>query len=125
VIQPEAPVVAPPVVKWYKAYCIASALLFLVYGTLGVFIILAPNYALPGHQKDMPPASQGIMYTILGFTMMIPFIIALFLPRKPWVWIYGIVTMVLGAFGCCCLPASIALLVFWLRPEVKEYFGAA
>jgi hypothetical protein len=124
VIQPESPVVAPPAVKWYKAYCIASALLFLVYGVLGVFIILAPNYTLPGHQKDMPPASQGIMYAILGFTMMIPFIVALFLPRKPWVWIYGIVTMVLGVFGCCCFPASIALLIFWLKPEVKEYYGA-
>ena len=48
---------------------------------------------------------------------------ALFLPKKPWVWVYGIVAVCVGLPNCCFLPLSIPVLIFWLRPETKQYFG--
>ena len=46
-----------------------------------------------------------------------------FLPRKPWVWMYHIVLLALGVASCCTLSASVALLVYWLKPETQAYFG--
>jgi hypothetical protein len=45
------------------------------------------------------------------------------LPARPWVWIYDLVVICLGMTSACFLPATIPLLIFWIKPEVKAYFG--
>ena len=39
---------------------------------------------------------------------------AIFLPPRPWVWIYDLVLIAIGFMSCCILPFSVALLIFWL-----------
>jgi Na+/pantothenate symporter len=65
----------------------------------------------------------GIIYAVLGVILFLVFAVALFLPRKPWNWIVGIVMMALGMTSCCFLPFLIPLLIYWLKPETKAYFG--
>jgi hypothetical protein len=66
---------------------------------------------------------EGILFIGLGIPLMVVFAIAPFLPKKPWVWIYGIVLIGLGMTSVCCLPATIPLLIFWIKPETQQFFG--
>ena len=74
-------------------------------------------------QGDASPIVIGVIYAIMGLVFAIVFAVGLFLPRKPWGWIMGIVLIALGMTSVCCLPATIPLLIFWLKPDAKAYFG--
>jgi hypothetical protein len=38
------------------------------------------------------------------------------------VWIYQIVLIGLGLTSVCCLPATVPLLISYVKPEVKAWF---
>jgi hypothetical protein len=66
---------------------------------------------------------MGVIYAILGVVFGIVFLVALFLPAKPFNWIVGIVVIALGMTSCCLWPALIPMLIFWVKPETKAFFG--
>jgi hypothetical protein len=35
---------------------------------------------------------------------------------------YDLVLICIGMTSCCILPAAIPLLIFWLKPEAKNWF---
>lgn len=115
---------APPVWKWYVAYCVFMAVLYLLCIVLGViFLTAAPT------EFDRPPTSPeearlvGVVFIVVGLVLAVPFASGPFLPRKPWAWTFGLVLICIGLTSACCLPAAIPLLIFWLKPETKTYFG--
>jgi hypothetical protein len=59
----------------------------------------------------------------LGAALAVVFAVALFLPRRRWNWIVGIVIIALGMTSCCFAPFLIPLIVYWVKPETKAYFG--
>ena len=87
---------------------------------IGVFFLVAPFTA--EDLDGMSPAVMGGIYIAMGVLFAIPFLIAFFIPRKPWAWTYHIVMICIGMTGCT-IVASIPLLIFWLKPDVKGYFG--
>jgi MFS family permease len=114
---------APPVWKWYVAYCVFMAILYLLCIVMGfVFLLAAPA-------SDRRPTSPeearlfGVVFMVVGLVLTIPFASGPFLPRKPWAWTFGLVLICIGLTSACCLPAAIPLLIFWLKPETKAYFG--
>lgn len=114
------PATAPPVYKWFVVYCIFMALLYAFTAVMGiVFLSVEPD-------ADMSEAEQKIMggvFLLLGVVFTVPYAIAPFLPRKSWVWVFGMVLICIGLSSACCLPACIPLLIFWLKPEMKEFYG--
>ena len=42
---------------------------------------------------------------------------------RPWVWTYDLVVICFGFTSACFFPFCIPLLIFWLKPPVKEWFG--
>lgn len=111
----------PAVMTWYKVYCVLMALLYLMLVAAGVFlIIVAPS------DRDMSAEEAqltgGIML-FMGIALAIPFLIGVFLQRKPWAWVFGLVLICIGLTSVCCLPATIPLLIHWIKPETKLYFG--
>ena len=110
----------PPVYLWFVAYCIFMALLYLATIVIGmVFMFIEPD-------QDMSATEQritGVVCIIMGLVFLVPFASAPFLPRKSWVWILGLVLICIGLTSTCCLPACIPLLVFWLKPEMKAFYG--
>lgn len=110
----------PPVWKWYVVYCLFMAVLYLLCVAGAAVILLADPRSL-----GFGPAEAIVMGVIFGVTsavLLIVYATAPLLPRRPWAWVYHLVLICIGMTGCA-LPASVALLIFWIKPEVKGYFG--
>lgn len=116
----------PAVIDWYKAYCVLSALLYMtliLVGILFFFIHPGKSHGLLQGGATFQIRVAGIVYILMGFLFMIPYLIGLFIPARPWGWIYGLIMICLSFNNCCCLPLSIPLLIFWIKPETQKHFG--
>jgi hypothetical protein len=115
---------APPVWKWYVAYCAAMAIMYLLMVLMGVVFIAIPARLAPTPQEAQEAQVWGFLTIVLGVLFLAPYAAAPFLPRRKWAWVVGVVLIGIGMTSMCCLPAAIPLLIFWLKPENKEFFGA-
>jgi uncharacterized paraquat-inducible protein A len=110
----------PQVYKWFVAYCAFMALLYLTTAVMGiVFMFIEPDRDMSAEEAKL----MGAVFLIIGLVLFVPYASVPFLPRKSWVWILGLVLICLGLSSACCLPACIPLLIYWLKPEMKEFYG--
>jgi lipopolysaccharide export LptBFGC system permease protein LptF len=65
----------------------------------------------------------GVLLVGMGLVFGVVYLISLFLDPRPWVWVCDLVLICVGFTSCCTLPACIPLLIYWIRPEVRKYFG--
>jgi hypothetical protein len=106
---------------WYRVYCGVMVAIYLSLAAMGIALtVIRPE---TNEQSAEEVLIMGIIYGVLGAVLFLVFAVALFLPRKSWNWIVGIVMMALGMTSCCFLPFLIPLLIYWLKPETKAYFG--
>ncbi len=111
----------PGVVVWARVYAIAFAVMYLLTTCFGVFLLfMAGN--LHG-DREATAMIEGIVMLVLGPALMVLSIVAAAAPRKKWGWIVNVCLMGLGCTSCMCMPAAIPLLVFWLKPEAKRWYG--
>lgn len=112
----------PKVVVWFKVYSGIMAFLNLVVIILGLVFMFMK---MPGVKVEDMIGSKivGAVYFAMGIIFIIPYFMALFLPPKPWVWVFSIVLICVGFTSCCTLPFCIAMLVFWLKPQTRIYYG--
>ncbi len=111
---------APPIFKWFVAYCIFMALLYLGMAVMGIGLMFAEP------DRDMSAEEAKVMaalFLILGLVFFVPYAFAPFLPRQSWAWVFGLVLICLGLTSACCLPICIPLLIHWLKPEMKAFYG--
>ena len=66
---------------------------------------------------------MGALLGGLGFVFFVMYLVPYVLPRRPWVWVYDIVLIAIGLTSCLTLPLALPLLIFWLKPEPKAWFG--
>lgn len=110
----------PPVFPWFVAYCIVMALLYLGLAVMGiVFLFIEPDRDMSAEEATL----MGALFIVLGLVFFAPYAAAPFLPRTSWVWVLGLVLICLGLTSACCLPACIPLLIHWLKPEMKAFYG--
>jgi hypothetical protein len=107
---------------WYRIYCAVMLLVYLAGAGLGVFIVMFSGEAgSAGEQEEA--FIIGMVYLIIAPIFALIYVVALLLPRKPFNWIVGIIMIAIGMTSCCFLPATIPLLIYWLKPETKTHFG--
>jgi hypothetical protein len=106
---------------WYRVYVGLMATLYLAVLAGGIAMVVASG-TMAGTDAEQSLVF-GVTYGIMGGVFGLVYGIALFLPRKPYNWIVGIVLIALGLTSCCFIPATVPLLIFWLKPETKNYFG--
>jgi hypothetical protein len=98
----------PPVYKWFVVYCILMALLNISTMIMGiVFISIEPDPEMTAVENKI----MGSMFFGLGLVFGVPYAIAPFLPRKSWVWVFGLVLICIGLTSACCLPVCIPSLI--------------
>lgn len=110
----------PGAVTWFKVYAGAMALLYLFVIAAGGLFLLNPDWL---ESEEFEAKLMAVMFIGIGVPLAAIFAAAIFLPPKPWVWIYDLVLIAIGFMSCCILPFSVALLIFWLKPDVKAYFN--
>ncbi|MGH9459679.1 MAG: hypothetical protein ACRD1X_00530 [Vicinamibacteria bacterium] len=115
--------VAPPVVFWYRMYAGAMGLLYAAVTVGGVAMIFFRNELFDETTTVGEILTTGIIFVAVGAPFLVIFALGTFIPPRPWAWIVGILLIGVGMTSCCCLPASLPLLVFWLKPEAQAYFG--
>jgi hypothetical protein len=111
----------PKVVCWFKVYSTVLGLIYLAVGGLGVFFLLLD----PG-QLEMPATqarAMGLVFILLGLILAAVFFLPLVLSPRPWVWVYDLVLICIGMTSACFIPACIPLLIFWVKPQTKAWFG--
>lgn len=110
----------PAVYTWFVVYCILTALLYMIMAAMGiVFMFTEPDPEMSAAEAKI----MGSLLLILGLVFFGAYALAPFLPRKNWVWVFGLVLICLGLTSACCLPVCIPLLIFWLKPEMKAFYG--
>jgi hypothetical protein len=114
----------PAVWTWYVVYCTAMALLYLLCTGLGVALLVGGAALADNQEEAMGLFIQGVVFSVICVPLLILYAAAPFLPRTKFAWFYGFATIGLGLTSCCTLPFSIALLIQWLKPEVKAYLNA-
>jgi hypothetical protein len=107
---------------WYRFYLVFMT---LFYGTCAVLGILSLYMSqVEANQVDAGDMLiSGITLTFVGIPLAFFFLIGIFLPRKSWNWIVGIVYISVGMMSCCFLPATIPLIIYWIKPETQTYLG--
>jgi hypothetical protein len=122
--EPAEPAIKPPVVFWYKAYCVLMALVFIAGAAAGAALVLLhpqlPPEAL-GKMSGNEVVVRGVVLVVFCVLMFSANIAALFLPRRPWAWVYHLVNISLGLAPCCIF--TLPLFLLWLKPSLQEYFG--
>lgn len=106
---------------WYRVYCAVLAVIYLALVAFGIFLLVAQPETREYDRDQI--YLMGIVYIALGAIFFIASSVALLLPAKPFNWIVGIVMIALGLTSCCFLPVCIPLLIYWLKPETKAFFG--
>ena len=113
----------PTVVLWYRVYCVASALFYLLIGF--VFILgmtLDPTFT---KGVEHPEAFRIFAWVFSSFIIMFGalFLLSFLLGRNSSAWIYHLVMICLGLSNGLFLFFCIPMLIYWLKPETKTYFG--
>jgi hypothetical protein len=110
----------PAVYTWFVVYCIFMALVYLFLAVLGiVYMFIEPDPEMSAEEAKV----MGSVFLILGLALFVPYAAAPFLPRKSWVWVFGLVLICLGLTSTCLLPVCIPLIIFWAKPEMKAFYG--
>ena len=97
---------------------------FCVVDPPGDFLLCGSFIPFPDMTADDKMTAK-IMAPTYGVAMIISmgiFGVSLFTKPKPWTWVYNLVVICLGLTSCSmifCIP----LLIFWLKPECKNYYG--
>jgi hypothetical protein len=126
----------PGVLFWYRLYCgILCALSGLDILT-GLALLLFRRFLPDLPSQDAPPSLatlQGMLssygpalaavFVGVGVLMTALFALTFFLPRNPWAWIYHLALIGLGLTDPCLFLPCVFLMVFWLKPQTRTYFG--
>lgn len=111
----------PAVWPWYAVYCVCMALLYLLCCGLGVlFLVLDPSDLDTSRVEALV---TGFMLLVVCAPLMIAFAAGPLLPRRKWAWVAGLLLIAVGMTSCCCMPACIPLLMWWIKPETKTWYG--
>ena len=107
--------------RWYAIFCIAWAIFYALGIGFGIFLLTIsepPGFAALESDELL---LVGLFFGLFAL-LALAYAAAPLLPRRPWAWVYGIVLIAFSCLGGCFF-VGVPLLVFWVRPENREYFG--
>jgi hypothetical protein len=118
---------APDAVLYFRIYAGSFLACYAMVTLFGVGLTLAP--IVTGATKAPPLGPDvgfyvgGVLYGGLGLAHLVPANLALFGGRRPWVHTMGTVVIALGMFSVCCIPVLIPLLIVWMKPDTRAWYG--
>jgi hypothetical protein len=117
----------PDAVYYFRVYGALYAVLHGLLALFGLGMMFAPLWLPPASRApdaDMGFWIMGFIYGGMGLFFLAPTLVALFGGRRPWVHVVGTVVIAMGMLQICCIPVLIPLLLAWLKPETRAWYGA-
>jgi hypothetical protein len=111
----------PKVVTWFKVYCVVLCIMYVAVAAASLIFFMVDPAAL-----EMPALwarAIGVLCLLLGLGLFAACLLPLVIGPRPWLWTYDLVIICLGLSSPLFLPACVPLLIFWIKPETKNYFG--
>lgn len=99
------------------------SVVYILCGAMGVVILVFRNEAASEEYSAAELLFIGAALVVLGLVLSLAYGAAPFLPRVPWVWVYHLVLIGLAMTSACCLPICVPLLIWWIKPDSRAYFG--
>ncbi|MEN6306553.1 MAG: hypothetical protein ABFD91_02255 [Anaerohalosphaeraceae bacterium] len=110
----------PGVILWFKVYCgLLCLMYFLVMAASLIFFLVDPEEL---ETEAGVALIMGVVMALTGGALFAVVLVPLILSPRPWLWIYDLIVICLGMTSACFWPICIPLLIFWLKPETKQYF---
>lgn len=114
----------PEAVYYFRIYAVVMLLSLLGIFAFGLWLMLEPMMKYGGVPPRPGEWIWGFILTILSGVFLVPHAIAIFAGRGRWVYTLAVVLIGMSMlWNCCCLPVTIPLLVVWLKPETKRWYG--
>lgn len=108
----------PKCVFWFKVYAGIMAWIYAcVVAAGGVLIFLSRA------EGERALLLVGGLYIALGAVFFIAYLLAFFFKPSPFSWVYHLVLICIGFGGCPTIAAAIPLLIYWIKPETKAFYG--
>ena len=81
-----------------------------------VMVVFSGDIAADDPSSDAGEVAViGVVYAVLGLGMSALFAVGFFWRKGNGAWIYQIILIVLGMTSCCTWPATIPLLIYWVK----------
>ena len=111
----------PGVILWFRVYCWLLCLLYL--GLIGGGVALALMDPKELHQPPLGLLVAAVLTIALGGGLLVVSLLPLVLSPRPWLWLYNLLVIALGLSSGCFWPICIPLLIYWIKPDTRAYFG--
>ncbi len=115
---PPAPAV-PRVVVWYRVYAGALTVLYALVVVMGAALMVWGDDI---DLRDGEGLATGLICVCIGAPLAAAAVVGVLAPPRKWSWVYGLCLIALGLTSACCMPASVPLLIYWLKADTKAYF---
>lgn len=118
------------VIWWNRVYCgflagswiVAGLLCFWARGSIPlIYETSAEVFTQAGIEQAQLSAVYGLI-GVLSFVLSILNLLLLFAPRTRTWWAAHLFNHAMGVLKCCCIPAAVPLMIYWVRPEVQRAF---
>lgn len=114
----------PEAVYYFRIYGTLMAIMSFVASGAGLAMVVSSlmNPPAPGSYASSD-AVAGMIWAAMGAVGFIPFLIALLGGRRIWVHTLATILIALSMTSLCCLPVGIPLLIVWIKPETRRWYG--
>ncbi len=109
----------PKAVFWFKIYSGSLCLLYLVTAAFSIYFFMDP---IDTEMSETAANIAGGLMLVVSVVLFTICLLPLVLSPRPWLWTYNLVVICIGMTSACFLPVCIPLMIFWMKPETKQYF---
>ncbi len=116
----------PEAVYYFRIYVIVMLLSLLGFFGVGLWMMLEPMMKRTVSPLNTGEWIAGLIIAATAGIFIVPHAIVLFAGRSKWVYTLAIVLIGMSMlWNSCCLPITIPLLIVWMRPETKKWYGVS
>src|SRR5689334_14826461 len=114
----------PEAVYYFRIYGLVMILSLLGFFGAGLWMMLEPMMKGTGSPVSTGEWVFGLILAVIAGIFIVPHAIVMFAGRAKWVYTLGVVLIGMSMlWNSCCLPITIPLLIVWMKPETKKWYG--
>jgi len=117
----------PEAVYYFRIYAVLMVLFLMLLSGYGLYLMLSPIMNGSTGSAATGEWVIGLILFMFTFCFLVPHVIALFGGRRRWVYTLSMILIGLNLLtgNFCCMLVTVPLLIYWMKPETKRWYGAS